>query len=274
MRCLIADDSLLHRSLLREMMSSVADCETVCDGDEAVRSVKLLWSERRRYDLICLDIDMPKMNGHEALLSIREFESGLERTGAIPIGAWTPIIMVTAHRDPETVFSTFRAGCEGYVPKPVSRRRLFGELKRLKVLVDEAVPVAPRFLYWLVKQNRITAGQAIQVLDQQLLSRKQFGQVATQFGFLSDQASLDIHLKKAESGMRFGEVAILLGLLSKAQVDEILVIQHNTVRSYEQLLAEMGILSADDVAEETARFQREVKTSGEMEVPSMATIMN
>ena len=52
------------------MLAPVADCDFAYDGSEAVDVVRLAIEDRTPYDLICLDIMMPGMDGHQALAAI------------------------------------------------------------------------------------------------------------------------------------------------------------------------------------------------------------
>ena len=75
MKCLIVEDDFAARRLLQRYLSSHRDCDIAVDGNEAVEAFRQATDEKEPYDLICLDIMMPNMNGHEALKAIRQIES-------------------------------------------------------------------------------------------------------------------------------------------------------------------------------------------------------
>jgi two-component system chemotaxis response regulator CheY len=79
------------------------------------------------FDLICLDIRMPRMDGQEALKGIRQLE---ERAG-IQLGDGAKIIMTTAFGDTRNIFTAFRENAEGYLTKPVTRDALLTQLGKL-----------------------------------------------------------------------------------------------------------------------------------------------
>jgi two-component system, chemotaxis family, chemotaxis protein CheY len=133
-RCLIVDDDRVCRELLRDMISSVAECDFAYDGSEAVDVVRLALEDRNPYELICLDIMMPGMDGHEALSAIRELEAknGIRCTDVVKV------VMTTALRDSKHCIQSFREGCECYVTKPVKQDEFFGKLQSLNLLPEEA----------------------------------------------------------------------------------------------------------------------------------------
>ncbi len=78
MKCLIVEDDFISRRILRELLGMYFDCEIAVDGEEAVTAFRLAHDSKSPYDLICMDIMMPKMDGHEALRLIRQLEKELE----------------------------------------------------------------------------------------------------------------------------------------------------------------------------------------------------
>ena len=69
------------------------------------------------YQLICLDIMMPGMDGQSALQTTR----GLENARGILSCDWAKIVMTTSLGDSQSVFSAFRSVCDGYLTKPIDR---------------------------------------------------------------------------------------------------------------------------------------------------------
>jgi two-component system chemotaxis response regulator CheY len=74
MRILIAEDDSIGRRLLQKYLSNYGECDIAIDGLEAIDSFLVGINENKRYDLICLDIMMPKLDGIKVLRAIRDIE--------------------------------------------------------------------------------------------------------------------------------------------------------------------------------------------------------
>ena len=131
MRCLIAEDHLLSRRVLKELLSPEGDCDIAVNGQEAIDSFVLAHESKRPYDVIFMDIMMPEIDGLEALQSIRS----LERQMKIPPNLAVKVIMTTALDDPHTVIKSFNE-CEAdsFVVKPLSKQKIVTELQKLKLI--------------------------------------------------------------------------------------------------------------------------------------------
>jgi signal transduction histidine kinase/ActR/RegA family two-component response regulator len=113
LRILIVDDNEVNRTVLTSLLGPFGmECGIACDGREAVAA----W-EAGRWDVILMDIHMPRMDGLDACRAIREAEraSGRPRTSIIAVTA-----SVQAHETDQYV----SAGMDGLAPKPVELRRL------------------------------------------------------------------------------------------------------------------------------------------------------
>jgi CheY-like chemotaxis protein/signal transduction histidine kinase len=108
---LVVDDNATNR-MVAEALCEMFDCtsETAEDGVEAVEAART-----GRFDLILMDIKMPRMDGIAATRAIRSLE-GPE--------AMTPIVALTANVDPEDARSYLAAGMCGVVEKPIKPDRL------------------------------------------------------------------------------------------------------------------------------------------------------
>lgn len=134
MKCLIVEDNFAARRLLKRYLSDYGDCDVAVDGNEAVEAFRQALNERDPYDLICLDIMMPNMDGREALKVIRQIEDEHGINGLDGV----KVIMTTALGDSQNVMGSFREGCEAYIVKPVEKDKLVEEMENLG-LIDTKV---------------------------------------------------------------------------------------------------------------------------------------
>lgn len=130
-RILIVEDDFISRFTLSEMLSDFGQCDVAVDGQEAVEAFQTRLEQDRPYRLVCLDIMMPGMTGHEAILEMRALEAqhdihGLNRSR---------IVMTTALGDKSNVFLAFSRECDAYLVKPLARQVLVEQMKQLQVIV-------------------------------------------------------------------------------------------------------------------------------------------
>jgi len=130
-KCLIVEDDFISRRILRELLNPHFEIEIAVDGEEAITAFKLAHQAKSPFDLICMDIMMPKMDGREALRLIRQ----LEKEQEVPPNLETKIVMTTALDDPKTVFDSFyQDGATAYLVKPISKQKLIRELRALGLI--------------------------------------------------------------------------------------------------------------------------------------------
>lgn len=131
MKSLVVEDDFLARALLLAILSEYGECHVAVNGEEAIRAVKSALDQDKPYDVMCLDILMPILDGQEALLEIRKVEKsfGIRETGAMKV------IMVTAVEDSRNILQAFEEGqCEAYLTKPLDREKLLDHLYELELI--------------------------------------------------------------------------------------------------------------------------------------------
>lgn len=133
MRSLIAEDDRTSRTLLQTLLARHGDCDAVEDGLRAVDAYRMSLDCGDPYDLVCLDIMMPRMDGQTVLREIRALESNQ----GVAVGKGAKIIMTTALGDPKNVMRSFREQCDAYLIKPIDHTMLQEQLQQLG-LVDES----------------------------------------------------------------------------------------------------------------------------------------
>lgn len=126
MKTLIVEDDFISRKIMKELLAPLGECDIAIDGEEAVKAFLLAHEEKRPYDLICMDIMMPNLDGHGALENIRD----IERERGIECAREVRVIMTTALDDPKNVVdSMYRGGAISYLVKPVTRQKLLQEIR-------------------------------------------------------------------------------------------------------------------------------------------------
>lgn len=114
----VDDDQGLRISVKSALLTANRfDIDEAFDGVNAMEKVK---AGDKKYDLVILDVDMPRMNGLEALRQIKEFDPGII------------VIVMTAHATLNDAVQAVKDGAYNYLPKPVSSEELLA-------LIDKAV---------------------------------------------------------------------------------------------------------------------------------------
>jgi two-component system chemotaxis response regulator CheY len=127
MKTLIVEDDATSRLFLVELLSGYGTVHAVDEGVLALDAVKASLEQRQPFDLVCLDIMLPGLDGQQILKSIRELE---ERHG-YPVGRGAKVVMTTALRDKSNILTAFRAACDGYLTKPIDKAKLQEQLRGL-----------------------------------------------------------------------------------------------------------------------------------------------
>jgi two-component system chemotaxis response regulator CheY len=134
MKVLVVDDDLTCRILLREMLKILGTVQLAVNGHDAVKAVSSALQDGEPFDLICLDIMMPEMDGHETLRQIRALE--WEWSVNSPVRA--KIIMTSALSDLGNVRQASREECDAYLVKPLHKARVLEQLEALGLITFSA----------------------------------------------------------------------------------------------------------------------------------------
>ena len=130
MRILLAEDDFVTRKFMMNFLSKYGECDVTVDGMEAVDAFMMAMEEDEPYDLVCLDIMMPVMDGYQALMGIRN----LEKERNIPKEKEAKVIMTTALNDEKNVKMAFDLGCTVYSGKPIDQDRFEQALKKFGLI--------------------------------------------------------------------------------------------------------------------------------------------
>ena len=130
MRILVAEDDRISRTFLQKFMSQYGEVDVAVDGMEAVDLYMDSIKTQNPYDLLCLDIMMPKVDGLKVLKVIRQ----LEAQKKVSEEEHLRIIMMTALADVGYVDEAFRQGCDAYASKPVDTEKGEEVMKNLGLI--------------------------------------------------------------------------------------------------------------------------------------------
>lgn len=125
MRTLIVEDDFTSRLLLQSFLSKYGECHIAVHGKEALAAFRAAQESGQMYDLICMDIMMPEMDGQTAVKEIR----ALEEAGGTLSTQGVKIIMTTALDDVKNVVQSFKSLCDAYLFKPIDTGKLLAHLR-------------------------------------------------------------------------------------------------------------------------------------------------
>lgn len=114
-RILAVDDDPVMLQLIREILAREKFRVTTVSGGQA--GMKAF--NRKAFDLVLLDIDMPDISGLEVLTHIRSHSRDVK------------VIMVTGLDDLEHGMRAMDSGANGYITKPFNAQDFVGEVKRV-----------------------------------------------------------------------------------------------------------------------------------------------
>ena len=120
MKILLAEDDFVTRKFMVSFLSKYGECDVTVDGMEAVDAFMMALEDGEPYDLVCLDIMMPVMDGLEATRTIR----GMERQDCQTI----PIIAMSANAFDDDLKESVKCGMNGHLSKPVEVDKLYETL--------------------------------------------------------------------------------------------------------------------------------------------------
>jgi two-component system, chemotaxis family, chemotaxis protein CheY len=125
LRILLVEDDFASRLLLQTFLSRYGECHIAVNGSEAVEAFRTALDLGRSYDLVCMDIMMPGMDGREAVHNVR----ALEEAKGIWSAHGAKIFMTTTVNELKEVALCFRELCDAYLVKPIDLERLLGQMK-------------------------------------------------------------------------------------------------------------------------------------------------
>jgi len=130
LKSLIAEDDYISGVLLHKLLQGYGSAQVARNGKHAVEAVRAALETDEPFDLICLDIMMPEMDGQQTLKQIRALESAK----GIDTFKRAKIVMTTALDDYDTVLEAVRGQCDHFIAKPVRKEKLVEVLRKLALI--------------------------------------------------------------------------------------------------------------------------------------------
>ncbi len=115
-RIVLIDDHTLFRSGIKALLARQEDFEVIGEASDGLSGVKLV--EQQQPDVVLLDLDMPVMNGREALAQI--LSSRPDQT----------VVMLTVSEDSEDLTECMRLGARGFLLKNINAEFLVDAIKK------------------------------------------------------------------------------------------------------------------------------------------------
>ena len=189
---LIVDDEQKIREVLREYVTFDGHtADEAADGMEAVAKVKA-----NKYDLVIMDVMMPKLDGYSAVKEIRKISD-------------IPVIMLSARVEEYDKLFGFEVGADDYVTKPFSPKEVLARISAiLKRKKAEMTPKEYELLFYLTEN----AGIAV--------SREKLLTDVWGYDFFGDDRTVDTHIKmlRASLGPYRDKIVTLRGLGYKLEL--------------------------------------------------------
>lgn len=124
-KVLVVDDDKKSRYLVSFLLEKESfEVIMATNGLEGIEAAR-----KQQVDLIIMDVKMPKMDGYETTKRIRR----LKKYKSIPI------IALTSYAMTEDKERALKAGCTGYIPKPITPETFISEIKKFLEVKDEKV---------------------------------------------------------------------------------------------------------------------------------------
>lgn len=129
-KILIAEDDPTSRNFLFKTLSGYGKCDLAVDGFEALDAFLISVNENKPYDLLCIDIMMPKFDGLKVVKAIREMED----QSKLPQEKKAKVILTTALDKAHIAKNYYDSNYEAFIQKPINTNMLIETIKGMGLI--------------------------------------------------------------------------------------------------------------------------------------------
>ena len=130
MRTLIVEDVHFLALILQRIIEPYSKADFAENGAVAIDKYTKAFTKGKAYDLICLDLLLPEMDGFEVLRNLRQFEDDFNITP----DKRTKVLVISTFNDHKTVAKARAAGCDSYIAKPFRKDRVLQTIEKLGLI--------------------------------------------------------------------------------------------------------------------------------------------
>ncbi|OHD18037.1 MAG: hypothetical protein A2086_15895 [Spirochaetes bacterium GWD1_27_9] len=117
-KVMIIEDSKTVRLMLKQILLS-EKFNLIIEAENGIDAIQKLQNAPEKPDIIFSDVDMPGMNGIEAVAEIKKIDPKIK------------IVMATSHKDEDTVKKLLNLGISGYIVKPFDRQQVLEKIAKI-----------------------------------------------------------------------------------------------------------------------------------------------
>jgi len=130
-KILIVEDNNIDQYIFEAFLKSYGICDFAKNGNIALKKFEKSYRKNNPYDIIFLDIIIPKICGYEVLSIIRNYEKMMNNFDQVKI------VMVSSLNDLKNIKKAFQKKCNAYITKPVYHEVIDKTIKDLGLLSVE-----------------------------------------------------------------------------------------------------------------------------------------
>jgi DNA-binding NarL/FixJ family response regulator len=208
MKIIICDDQAIVRDGLEMLLKLESDIEIVGIADEGAAAVELV--EKKKPDLVLMDLKMPVMNGVEAIRQIKLKHPDVK------------ILVLTTYDDDEWVFDAIRAGASGYLLKDTPRDEV---VKAIRGTITGKTYVDPSVAGKVLRQASSHQTQSATLLTNKLTDREVEVLRLIAKGFNNMDIAARLFLSEGTVRNHVSAILAKLGVTDRTQA-AVIAIQH------------------------------------------------